>query len=124
MAIIEHFLLYSDIKNSFLSNKNVYEKVYGSLSSRWTKVILRNKDKLAVELSQSKELVGLIKKSATQELTSEEKEKVKMQFMDIVKSMPALAIFMLPGGAILLPLILKVLPTLIPSAFRDNEVDK
>lgn len=124
MAIIEHFLLYSDMKNSFLSNKNVYEKVYGSLSSRWTKVILRNKDKLAVELSQSKELVGLIKKSAIHELTSEEKEKVKTQFMDIVKSMPALAIFMLPGGAILLPLILKVLPTLIPSAFRDNEVDK
>ena len=61
--------------------------MYGSLSSRWTKVILRNKEKLAVELSQSKELVGLIKKSATQELTSEEKEKVKMQFMDIVKSM-------------------------------------
>jgi hypothetical protein len=37
--------------------------------------------------------------------------------------MPALAIFMLPGGALLLPLVLKVLPDLLPSAFRDNEID-
>lgn len=124
MTMIEHFLLYSDVKNSFLTNKSIYEKVYGNFSSRWTKVILRNKDKLAVELSESKELVNLIKKSATQELTAEEKEKVRSQFLDIVRSMPALAIFMLPGGAILLPLILKVLPDLIPSAFRDNEIEK
>lgn len=121
MAIIENFLLYSDVSNSYLSNKSSYERVYKSFSDRWTKLILRNKDKLALELTQSKELVFLIKKSATQELSAEEKEKVKTQFLDIVKSMPALAIFMLPGGAILLPLILKMLPTLIPSAFRDNE---
>ena len=124
LVMIEHFLLYSDLKSNFLANKNIYEKVSTSFSNRWTKLILRNKDKLALELSESKELVGLIKKSATQELSSEEKEKVRSQFLDIVKSMPALAIFLLPGGAILLPLILKVLPDLIPSAFRDNEVEK
>lgn len=124
MTMIENFLLYSDAKNSFLTNKNIYEKVYSNFTSRWTKVILRNKDKLTLELSESKELVGLIKKSTTQELTADEKEKVRMQFLDIVRSVPALAIFLLPGGAILLPLILKLLPDLIPSAFRDNEVDK
>jgi hypothetical protein len=31
---------------------------------------------------------------------------------------------MLPGGAVLLPIVLKVIPDLIPSAFRDNEVEK
>jgi len=30
----------------------------------------------------------------------------------------------LPGGALLLPLVLKIIPDLIPSAFRDNEVNK
>jgi len=43
--------------------------------------------------------------------------------MDLVKSMPALAIFLLPGGALLLPLVLKIIPDLIPSAFRDNEIE-
>ena len=37
--------------------------------------------------------------------------------------MPTLAIFMLPGGALLLPLVLKIIPDLIPSAFRDNEIE-
>jgi len=57
-------------------------------------------------------------------LSIEEKEKVSNQFKDIIKSMPALAIFMLPGGALLLPLILKIVPALLPSAFRENETEK
>jgi len=65
----------------------------------------------------------LIKKSTVQELTKEEKEQVKNQFMDIVRSMPTLAIFMLPGGALLLPLVLKIIPDLIPSAFRNNDIE-
>jgi len=68
-------------------------------------------------------LVFLIKKSTVQELTKEEKEQVKTQFMDIVRSMPTLAIFMLPGGALLLPLVLKIIPDLIPSAFRNNDIE-
>ena len=87
-------------------------------------ILGRNKDKLAVEVKQSKELVFLIRKSTTKELTKEEKEAVKSQFLDVVKSMPSLAIFMLPGGAVLLPLILKIIPDLMPSAFRDNEIEK
>jgi len=94
------------------------------LSKRWIRILGRNKDKLATEIKQSKELVYLIRKSTITELTKEEKEAVKSQFMDIVKSMPSLAIFLLPGGAFLLPLVLKVIPDLIPSAFRDNEVEK
>jgi hypothetical protein len=100
------------------------EKVYGSLSKRWVKILGRNKDKLAAELKQSKELVSLIRKSTTTDLTPEEKETVKEQFKDLVKTMPSLAIFLLPGGALLLPLVLKVIPDLMPSAFRDNEVEK
>ena len=85
---------------------------------------MRNKDKLGTEIKQSKDLIFLVKKSATQDLTKEEKELVKTQFKDIVKSVPALAIFMLPGGAVLLPLILKVIPDLVPSAFKENEIDE
>lgn len=98
--------------------------MYGNLSARWSKIIVRNKDKIANELKESKDLVSLIKKSTTQELSSEEKEKVKTQFLDLAKTVPALTIFMLPGGALLLPLVLKLLPDLIPSAFKENEIDK
>ena len=84
---------------------------------------MRNKDKLREELKESKQLVLLVKKSASEELSKEEKDLVKTQFKDIVKSVPALAIFMLPGGTILLPILLKVLPDLVPTAFRENKID-
>lgn len=123
-VLVGNFVLNNNKKVAFLKTSSSYEKMFSSLSRRWIKVLGRNKDKLAIELKQSKELIQLIKKSTTQELTKEEKEIVKTQFLDIVKSMPSLAIFMLPGGALLLPLVLKIIPDLIPSAFRENEIDK
>lgn len=123
-SIVESFILENDDVLPFLQSSNSYDKVFNRLSNRWSKVILRNKDRLTQEIRESRELVELVRKSAVSELTKDEKEKVKTQFLDIIKSVPALAIFMLPGGVVLLPLILKIIPSLIPSAFRDNEVDK
>ncbi len=45
------------------------------------------------------------------------------QLLDIFKTIPSLAIFMLPGGAILLPLFVKFIPKLLPSAFDDNRIE-
>ncbi|MCE3295580.1 MAG: hypothetical protein K0R65_1294 [Crocinitomicaceae bacterium] len=124
LVMVENFVLKHNEEIAFLANSNSVEKLYGNVSKRWINILGRNKDKLAKELQQSKELVFLIKKSTRHELSKEEKEKVKTQFLDLVKSMPALAIFLLPGGAILLPIVLKIIPDLIPSAFRDNELDE
>ena len=123
LVMVGSFVLNNNQKVSFLKTSSSYEKMFSSFSRRWIKVLGRNKDKLGKEIKQSKELVFLIRKSTTKELTKEEKEIVKVQFLDIAKSMPALAIFMLPGGALLLPLLLKILTDLLPSAFRDNEID-
>jgi hypothetical protein len=124
LALTEQFVINNFDKLPFLSRSSSLEKMYGNLSKRWIKILGRNKDKLATELKQSKELVALIRKSTSTELTKQEKELVKTQFKDIVRSMPSLAIFMLPGGAVLLPLVLKIIPDLVPSAFRDNAIDK
>lgn len=123
LGVIENFILKAQDRAEFLKNNSSYEKVYHSLSDRWTKVLVRNKDRIAEELKESKELVSLINKSRKQDLTPEEKEVVKKQFKDIARSVPALAIFMIPGGTILLPIVLKVIPDLIPSAFRENELE-
>jgi hypothetical protein len=85
------------------------------------KVLLqKNKIRLAKELKESKVAVSLIKKSTHSRLTDEEKEKVKSQLLDICKSIPALAVFLLPGGALLLPLLIKLIPDILPSAFRED----
>ncbi|MGB1041829.1 MAG: LETM1 domain-containing protein [Tenacibaculum sp.] len=81
----------------------------------------KNKKRLAKELTESKELVFLIKKSMTTSLTKDEKEKIKEQLLDICKAVPAFTVFMLPGGALLLPLLIKLIPDILPSAFREED---
>ncbi|WP_231962840.1 LETM1 domain-containing protein [Polaribacter sp. KT25b] len=80
---------------------------------------------MLLELRQSKEAMSLIKKSTHTKLTSEEKTKIKIHLLDICKTIPALAVFLLPGGTFLLPILIKLIPDILPSAFRDDvPVDK
>jgi len=83
-----------------------------------------NKKRLMHEIKQSKELVQLISKSTTQELSDDEWKKVKEQLLDIFKSIPALAIFLLPGGLLLLPLVVKLIPQIMPSSFSKTDFDE
>lgn len=80
----------------------------------------RNKKRLQKELEQSKEAMSLIRKSMHTSLDDEEKEKIKIQLLDIFKAVPAFAIFLLPGGALLLPIVIKLIPDILPSAFRED----
>ncbi len=121
---IQSFVLSNEKTAHFLKGKNDVELILSGAASRWTKILSRNKDKLANELKESKELVFLIGKSTHSDLSKVEKEKVKNQLADLGKTIPALTLFMLPGGAIILPLVLKIIPNLIPSAFRENYINK
>ena len=76
------------------------------------------------EIKQSKELMQLISKSTTQDLSDEEWKQVKDQMLDIFKSIPALAIFLLPGGALLLPLVIRLIPQLMPTSFSRTDFDE
>lgn len=87
-------------------------------------LILINKKLIQVELRESKELMKLIRISATRDLTQEEQDRVKTQLLDVFKAIPSLAIFMLPGGAILLPIVLKYIPSLLPSAFNEKDEEE
>lgn len=84
----------------------------------------RNKLRLQQELYQSKEAMQLIAKSTRSSLSEEEKEKIKIQLLDICKAIPALAVFLLPGGALLLPLLIKLIPDILPSAFQEDPTEK
>ncbi len=119
---------YFFIKNAkvipFLKDTNVALQFYDNMSKAVNKLILRNSKRLQKELSESKELVALLSQSTVRDLTDNEKKKVQNQLIDIFKSVPSLAIFMLPGGAVLLPIFIKLIPKLLPSAFDDNRVEQ
>ncbi|WP_339656079.1 LETM1-related biofilm-associated protein [uncultured Maribacter sp.] len=108
----------------YLKEKNLAHQFYDSMGKVVKKLILRNSKRLHKELSQSAELVALLSKSTIRDLSREEKKKVQNQLLDIFKSIPSLAIFILPGGAILLPIFIKLIPKLLPSAFDENRIDE
>ncbi|WP_430907332.1 LETM1-related biofilm-associated protein [Maribacter sp. 2-571] len=108
----------------FLKDQNLALQFYDSMSKIVNKLILRNSKRLQKELSESKELVSLISKSTIKELTPDERKKMQHQLLDIFKSIPSLAIFILPGGAVLLPIFIKLIPKLLPSSFDDNRIEK
>jgi len=106
-----------------LKDKNMAVQFYDSMSRIVNKLILRNSKRLQKELLGSKELVSLLSKSTVKDLSAEEKKKVQKQLLDIFKSIPSLAIFILPGGAVLLPIFIKLIPKLLPSSFDDNRIE-
>ena len=56
----------------------------------------------------------------TIDLDDSKNKKIKKQLLDICKSIPSLTIFLLPGGSLLLPILIKFIPTLLPSSFNEN----
>ncbi|MEN8885759.1 MAG: LETM1-related biofilm-associated protein [Winogradskyella sp.] len=116
---------YDDHKDdvAFLSSKNLAQSFYDNSSKIVSKLIKRNSKRLIKELSESKEAMALLAQSTQRNLTDDEQKKIQTQLLDIFKSIPSLAIFMLPGGMLLLPLFIKFIPKLLPSAFDDNRIE-
>lgn len=124
IRFIELFYKSNKDKIALLSSKNIVKTFYSNSSKMVNKLISRNSKRLQKELMESKELMVLLSKSTVRDLSDEEQKKVQTQLLDIFKSIPSLAIFMLPGGAILLPLVVKFIPKLLPSSFDDNRIEE
>lgn len=102
---------------------NPVKQFYKQSSSTVKLLIIRNKDRLVRELEESGELVVLLGQSTLRDLSADEKTKVKGQLLDICKTIPSLTIFLLPGGSVLMPLLVKFIPKLLPSAFQENRIN-
>lgn len=74
-----------------------------------------------LELAETGEMLKVLHKYAIgREVTEAERRRALEQAKDVARTVPAFGIFMLPGGAILLPLVAKLVPwRLMPSAFAD-----
>ena len=109
---------------ALLSSKNIVQSFYNNSSKMVNKLITRNSKRLYQELKDSKELMVLLSQSTVRDLNKDEQKKVQDQLIDVFKSIPSLAIFLLPGGALLLPLVVKFIPKLLPSAFDENRIEE
>ena len=104
----------------YFNYSNPVKHFYDQTTQSVITLISRNKNRLVKEIIESKELMVLLATSTTRDLEEKEKKKVKKQLLDICKSVPSLTIFLLPGGSLLLPILIKFIPKLLPSAFNEN----
>ena len=121
---IAHFISTYKEEIPYFNYSNPVKHFYDQTNKTVSKLVGRNKNRLVKEISQSKELMVLLTQSTTRELNENEKKKVKKQLLDICKTIPSLTIFLLPGGGILLPILIKYIPQLLPSAFNENLEDE
>ncbi|GAA4040454.1 LETM1-related biofilm-associated protein [Flavobacterium chungnamense] len=117
------FIVFHKKEIQYFNYSNPVKHFYDQTTTGVQVLIKRNQKRLTKEISESKELMKLLAKSTQKDLSSEEKKKVKKQLLDICKSIPSLTIFLLPGGGLLLPILIKFIPQLLPSAFNENLED-
>ncbi|TDD94201.1 LETM1-related biofilm-associated protein [Flavobacterium cellulosilyticum] len=105
---------------SYFNYSNPVKHFYDQTTQSVIKLMTRNKNRLVKEIIESKELMLLLAYSTRRDLDEKEKKKVRKQLLDICKTIPSLTIFLLPGGSLLLPILIKFIPTLLPSSFNEN----
>ena len=120
IATTNSFITTHKKKIPYFNYSNPVKHFYDQMTHTVVKLIIRNKNRLVKEIVQSKELMVLLAYSTTRDLDAKEKKKVKKQLLDICKTIPSLTIFLLPGGSLLLPILIKFIPTMLPSAFNEN----
>jgi hypothetical protein len=90
---------------------------------RLQRAIGENTGLIVQEIRRTGDLAELLVRAASGErLPAEDWRRVRARLLDVVRNIPALAIFSLPGGAVLLPLVFRMLPDgLKPRAFAERD---
>ena len=131
MNIPDHFVTESITSTDIFINKykkripyfnysNPVKHFYDQTTQNVKTLISRNKTRLAKELANNGDLVLLLTHSTHRSLDEKEKKKMKKQLLEVCKTIPSLTIFLLPGGSLLLPILIKFIPQLLPSTFNEN----
>lgn len=110
MMAIEGFVLEHWDHLTSLQNKQDYQQVSDRFVSRMSKITSIHKNRLLKEVQESQELMSLLAKAKSQELTDEEKKRMKEMLITILKSIPTFVIISLPQRFLTLPMLLKILP--------------
>lgn len=110
LMAIEGFVLEHWDHLTALQNKQDYEQVSERFVSRMSKITGTHKNRLLREVQESKELMQLLAKAKSQELTAEEKLRMQEMLLVVLKSIPTFVVISLPQRFLTLPMLLKILP--------------
>jgi hypothetical protein len=110
LIAIEGFVLENWEHLSYLQNNQDYQQVSEQFIKRVAKIAEKNTQRLMKELHENQEVVELLKRSRAEELTADEKEKMRLALVQILKTIPTFLIISLPRKFLTLPVLLKIVP--------------
>jgi|694.fasta_scaffold27358_6 hypothetical protein len=104
-----------------LEKQMFHQALFSQTQSQLSLLVSRNQKRLMKEINNNKKLLSIIGQTPYKNLSVEERKYVKDQLLEISKTIPSLAIFVLPGGGLLLPILVRLLPQLLPNSFNENK---
>jgi hypothetical protein len=110
MIAIEGFVLEHWQQLEYLQDKQDYKTVSDQFIRRVSNVARKNKTRLLKTMAEDEEVVALMRKARSKELTDGEKEKIRMVLIKMLKTIPTFVIISLPQKFLTLPILLKILP--------------
>jgi hypothetical protein len=120
MLAIEGFVLEHWQQLDHLQDKQDYKEVSEQFLQRVAKMAEKNKTRLEGDLKNHQAMMQLIAKARSAELTDQEKERVRHELIEVLKTIPTFVIISLPQKFLTLPILLKILPK---NLFLENHAD-
>lgn len=110
LIAIEGFVLENWEQLSYLQNHQDYQQVSEQFIKRVARIAEKNKTRLMKEMHEHGEVMELLKKSRSTELTADEKERMRIALVQILRCIPTFLIISLPRKFLTLPTLMKILP--------------
>jgi hypothetical protein len=110
LMAIEGFVLEHWEKLNYLQNKQDYDQVSERFIKRLSRVTANHKSKLIKEVQGNKDLIALLKKAKSSELTETEKKAMQEQLVAVLRTIPTFIVISLPKRFLALPVLMRILP--------------
>jgi len=110
LMAVEGFVLEHWEQLGHLQNRQDYHQVSEQFIKRVARIAEKNKGRLMKELQGSDDVMMLLKKARANELTLEEKERMRQDLIQVLRTIPTFVITSLPQKFLTLPILLKILP--------------
>lgn len=110
MLAIEAFVIEHWDELGQLQDKQDLEEVSKKFIERVTKIIYKNKSRIAHEIGVNNKLKRLLEKSRHEDLNIEDQDNLRVELLSILKTIPPFVIVSLPDSFLSLPVLLQILP--------------
>jgi hypothetical protein len=107
---IEGFVLAHWEELNHLQNKQEFQRVSDQFVKRLSRIVGANAGRLLSQVQQNEEMIALLEKARANELTADEKNKVRELLIQMLKVIPTFSIVTLPQKFLTFPILIKILP--------------